>query len=164
MSARLLNWLPSTPVPRPFGLTFWIAIDAVYTGSRARYVDSPDGVYGAGAGENAGELGVSAVQGRWEASARLRYLGPYALVPSNTHRANAETMLNFRLAYRLGAATLYGAAHAHLDAGRLVAEQGTLGLAALHAVALRDRGRPLRRVQAAQAPGGGALVPRGPPG
>ena len=43
-------------------------------------------------------VGVSAVRGAWEASARLRYLGPYPLVPSDTKRAEAEMMLNARLA------------------------------------------------------------------
>lgn len=35
----------------------WLALDAVWTGSRACYVNSPDGVFVTGAVENAGELG-----------------------------------------------------------------------------------------------------------
>ncbi len=58
--------------------------------------------------ESAGELGVSAVKGPWEASARLRYLGPYPLVPSNAQRADSEATLNLRLAYEFGNATVYG--------------------------------------------------------
>jgi len=101
----------------------WLGIDAVYTRSHARYKelqDDPDfidgdPVYGGlqgfnieGGVESAGELGVSGVKGPWEASARLRYLGPYPLVPSGTKRADAEAMLNLRLAYRFGHATIYG--------------------------------------------------------
>ena len=52
--------------------------------------------------QSAGELGVSAVRGHWEASARLRYLGPYPLVPSGTRTAGAETMLNLRAAWKTG--------------------------------------------------------------
>jgi outer membrane receptor protein involved in Fe transport len=101
----------------------WLGIDAVYTHSHARYKelqDDPDFIDGdpvlgglqgfnvEGSVERAGELGVSAVKGPWEASARLRYLGPYPLVPSGTKRADSEMMLNLRLAYRFGHATIYG--------------------------------------------------------
>jgi outer membrane receptor protein involved in Fe transport len=101
----------------------WLGIDAVYTHSHARYKeqqDDPDFVDGdpvlgalqgfnvEGSVESAGELGISAVRGPWEASTRLRYLGPYPLVPSGTRRADSEAMLNLRLAYRFGNATLYG--------------------------------------------------------
>ncbi|MFT3904685.1 MAG: TonB-dependent receptor [Steroidobacteraceae bacterium] len=94
--------------------TDWLGIDAVYTGSNARYKqaqEGEDGLYGyhvEDAVESAGELGVSAVRGKWEASARLRYLGGYALVPSDSQRADAETMVNLRLAYKPGNWTLYG--------------------------------------------------------
>ncbi|MCS6948207.1 MAG: TonB-dependent receptor, partial [Steroidobacteraceae bacterium] len=85
----------------------WLAIDAVYTGSSARYrefKDDPDfvdavaapfyrGRFVEGAIENAGQLGVAAVKGPWEFSARLRYLGAYPLVPSGRLRADEETML-----------------------------------------------------------------------
>lgn len=87
--------------------TDWLGIDAVYTGSKARYVDNPDGVYVEGAVENAGQIGLSAVKDKWEASLRLRYLGEYALTPDNAERAKAETSLNVRGAYTVGRATLY---------------------------------------------------------
>ncbi len=61
-----------------------------------------------GSVESAGELGISAVKNGWEASARVRYLGPYPLVPSGTKRADSEMMLNLRLAYRFGHTTVYG--------------------------------------------------------
>jgi outer membrane receptor protein involved in Fe transport len=101
----------------------WLGIDAVYTASHAHYKelqDDPDYVAGdpvsgslqgyhvEGSVESAGELGVSAVRGAWEVSGRLRYLGPYPLVPSGTKRADAETMLNVRLAYKFGHAQVYG--------------------------------------------------------
>ena len=85
----------------------WLGIDAVYTGSRARYVDNPDGPYVEGSVEHAGQLGVSATKGDWEASLRIRYLGEYALTPDNAHRAKAETSVNLRGAYTVGRATVY---------------------------------------------------------
>ncbi|HEY8519470.1 MAG TPA: TonB-dependent receptor [Gammaproteobacteria bacterium] len=85
----------------------WLGIDAVYTGSRARYVDNPDGPYIEGAVENAGQIGLSAVRDRWEASVRVRYLGEYALVPDNSIRAEHQTTINLRGAYRFGRTTLY---------------------------------------------------------
>jgi outer membrane receptor protein involved in Fe transport len=85
----------------------WLGIDAVYTGSRARYVDNPDGPYIEGSVENAGQIGISAVKDKWEASLRVRYLGEYALVPDNSQRAGAETTVGIRGAYTTGKATWY---------------------------------------------------------
>jgi outer membrane receptor protein involved in Fe transport len=85
----------------------WLGIDAVYTGSRARYVDNPDGPYIEGSVENAGQIGISAVKDKWEASLRVRYLGEYALVPDNSQRAGAETTIGIRGAYTTGKATWY---------------------------------------------------------
>jgi outer membrane receptor protein involved in Fe transport len=85
----------------------WVAIDAVWTGSHARYVDSPDSSYVAGAVENAGELGVSLVQNVWEASLRVRYLGKYPLLEDNSIRADAETGVNLRAAWKPGRFTVY---------------------------------------------------------
>jgi len=87
--------------------TDWLGIDAVYTGSKARYVDNPDGPYIEGSVENAGQLGISAVKDRWEASVRVRYLGPYAMTPDNTQRASPETSVSLRGAYTVGRATWY---------------------------------------------------------
>ena len=88
----------------------WLGIDAVCTGSRARNLDiaAAGGPHVEGAVEHAGEIGVAATRNRWEFSARLRYLGPYALLPDNSQRAQAETMLNLRLAYDFQQITLYG--------------------------------------------------------
>jgi outer membrane receptor protein involved in Fe transport len=108
-------------------VAFWkpiegMGIDAVYTGSSARYRDmqqDPDydpataagralqGFDVEGSMRSAGELGVSMVRGQWEASARLRYLGPYPLVPSGTQQAQAETMVNLRGAWKPGRYTVY---------------------------------------------------------
>ena len=85
----------------------WLGIDAVYTGSRARYVDNPDGPRIEGSLEHAGQLGVSAVKDKWEASLRVRYLGEYALVPDNSQRAEAQTSIGVRGAYTTGRATWY---------------------------------------------------------
>lgn len=88
----------------------WLGIDAVYTGSRARNTD-PDaagGKYVEGGVENAGELGLAATRNGWEFSARLRYLGPYPLLPDNSERAKGEVMLNLRLAREFEKFTLYG--------------------------------------------------------
>ncbi len=91
----------------------WLAIDGVYTGSNARYNDVQDdgGTRIEGSVESAGELGIAAIKGPWEVSARLRYLGGYPLVPNNDSpelNADAETMLNLRLAHTFKHITLYG--------------------------------------------------------
>jgi outer membrane receptor protein involved in Fe transport len=85
----------------------WLGIDAVYTGSRARYVDNPDGPHIEGSVEHSGQIGLSAVKDKWEASLRLRYLGEYALLPDNSQRAAAETSVGIRGAYTAGKATWY---------------------------------------------------------
>lgn len=93
-------------------MAFWrpvpfIGIDAVWTGSHARYVDSPDGNHVAGAVENAGEFGISFVQPKWEASLRVRHLGEYPLIEDNSQRADPETTFNVRGAWKPGLFTLY---------------------------------------------------------
>ena len=85
----------------------WLGVDAVYTGSRARYTDNPDGARIEGSLEHAGQLGISAVKDRWEASLRVRHLGEYALVPDNSRRAEAQTTVGVRGAYTFGRATWY---------------------------------------------------------
>lgn len=85
----------------------WLAIDSVWTGSHARSADSPGAGFIPGAIESAGELGVSAVKNRWEASVRLRYLGPYPLIEDNSLRAQGETMINLRAAWKATHLTVY---------------------------------------------------------
>ncbi len=51
--------------------------------------------------ESAGELGISAVARRsGKSSGRLRYLGPYRCTERQPKRADAEAMVNLRLAYK----------------------------------------------------------------
>ena len=85
----------------------WLGIDAVYTDSQARFVDNPEGEFIDGSLENAGQIGISATRDNWEASLRVRHLGPYALTPDNAHRANSQTTVNVRGAYNFGRVTLY---------------------------------------------------------
>lgn len=86
----------------------WLAFDAVYTCSHARSDDAA-GPYLEGAVEGAGEIGFSIIQGPWEVSARLRYLGPYPLVSDNSQRASADEEVNIRGAYSVGShLQLYG--------------------------------------------------------
>jgi outer membrane receptor protein involved in Fe transport len=80
----------------------WLGLDAVYTGSNARYVDNPDGPYIEGSVEHAAEFGIQAVKDKWEASLRIRYLGEYPLTPDNAHRAGGETTISVRGAYTVG--------------------------------------------------------------
>ncbi|MEY4762413.1 MAG: hypothetical protein RLZZ200_2269 [Pseudomonadota bacterium] len=101
----------------------WLGLDAVYTRSKAKYRErqqDPDFLAGdpvlgllegravEGSVGSAGEFGASAIKGPWEASARLRYLGSYPLVPSGTKTATAEMILNLRIGYRWGRMTAYG--------------------------------------------------------
>ena len=85
----------------------WLGIDAVFTDSQALFVNNPDGRFIDGSLENAGQLGISATRDKWEASLRVRYLGPYALTPDNANRASAQTTVNIRGAYDFGRMTLY---------------------------------------------------------
>ena len=107
-------------------VSFWkpwksIGIDAVYALSEASYnrseadpaydpVSAPtlQGTHVEGSVRSAGELGLSAVRPHWETSVRLRYLGPYPLVPSGLQQAGAETMVNLRTAWKHGRWSVYG--------------------------------------------------------
>jgi outer membrane receptor protein involved in Fe transport len=85
----------------------WLGVDAVFTKSTARFVDNPDGPYVEQAVEQAGQFGVAATRDNWEASMRIRYLGPYALTADNSQRAGGNTGVNFRGAYRFPKLELY---------------------------------------------------------
>lgn len=82
----------------------WLAIDANYTASRARY---RNGDYIPNAFENAAQVGLSAVSDRWEASLRLRHLGPYPLVEDNSERDPGSTVVNLRGAWKGEAVQVY---------------------------------------------------------
>lgn len=78
----------------------WLAVDGVWTVSHAHATNNPGFDHVPGAIENAGELGVSAVQKRWEASVRASRLGPYPLVEDNSLRASPDTIVNLRAAWK----------------------------------------------------------------
>src|SRR5690606_19268967 len=78
----------------------WLAVDAVWTGSDARYVGLPEGEdYVPVALESAGELGVSAIFPEFNAAARLRYLGPHPLIEDNTVPGESTLLVNLRAAW-----------------------------------------------------------------
>jgi outer membrane receptor protein involved in Fe transport len=78
----------------------WLALDAVWTGSEAHYVGLPEGEdFVPGALESSGELGLSAIFPEWNASGRLRYLGPHALIEDNSVRADPTLLFNLRAAW-----------------------------------------------------------------
>jgi len=82
--------------------TSWLAFDAVWTQSHARYVNNPDGNYVPGAVENAGEFGIALVQDRWEGGLRVRHLGEFPLIEDDSERADPETCVNLRGAWKPG--------------------------------------------------------------
>jgi outer membrane receptor protein involved in Fe transport len=86
----------------------WLAIDANWTQSHARYARAPGEDRIPGAVESAGELGVAALYGPWELSARLRHLGPYALIEDNSERATGEQVVNLRAAYSFRKLMVFG--------------------------------------------------------
>ncbi len=78
----------------------WLAVDAVWTGSHSRLVGLPDGEnYVPGALDSAGELGLSAAFRQWNASLRLRYMGPHALIEDNSQRGEPTFLANARVAW-----------------------------------------------------------------
>ena len=82
----------------------WLAIDANYTASHARY---DTGEYIPNAFENAASAGVSFIKGPWEASIRLRHLGPYPLIEDNSQRDKGSNVVNIRGARKFGAFDVY---------------------------------------------------------
>jgi outer membrane receptor protein involved in Fe transport len=98
---------PSNPGRRRgYELTaFWkpdrrLAVDAVWTGSRARYADLPDGEnFVPGALESAGELGLSAIFPDVNGAIRFRYLGPHALIEDDSVRGDDTFLVNLRAAW-----------------------------------------------------------------
>jgi hypothetical protein len=82
----------------------WIALDATYAASHARY---EGGNYIPNAFENAASAGISLVTKKWEASLRLRHLGPYPLTEDNGLRDKGSTIVNARTAYSAGPFQIY---------------------------------------------------------
>ena len=87
--------------------TGWFAVDATYAESDARYVDNPEGKYVEGAVEKAAQLGLTMTRENFDASLRVRYLGPYALDAANSTRGDSLTTANFRGAYHWDSVTLF---------------------------------------------------------
>lgn len=96
----------------------WLGIDAVYTDSKARYTNNPEGDYVEQAVENAAQLGISATRDTWDASLRVRYLGPYALTADNSQRAKSLTTVSLRGARHWGNLTTYAEVTNLLDTDR----------------------------------------------
>ena len=82
----------------------WLAIDANYTASHARY---DNGDYIPNAFENAASVGISAVSDKWEGSLRLRHLGPYPLIEDNSERDPGSTVVNARAARKFANVEVY---------------------------------------------------------
>ena len=85
----------------------WLGLDAVYTASDARYVDASEGAHIEGSIEESAEFGVTATRDVWDASLRMRYLGPYALLADNSDRADSLLSVNLRAARHWQALTVY---------------------------------------------------------
>ena len=83
----------------------WLAIDGNYTASHSRY-DNGDRI--PNAFENAASAGVAVVLAPWEASLRVRHLGPYPLIEDNTARDKGSTVVNLRAARKIGRIEVYG--------------------------------------------------------
>jgi len=90
----------------------WLALDAVWTGSKAHYDGLPAGQdFVPGALESSGELGISAIFPDFNAAARARYLGPHPLIEDNTVRGESTLLVNLRAAWtprRLEGIEVYG--------------------------------------------------------
>lgn len=82
----------------------WLAIDANYTASHARY---NNGDYIPNSFENAASVGVSAVSDKWEGSLRMRHLGPYPLIEDNSQRDPGSTLFNARGARKFANVEVY---------------------------------------------------------
>jgi outer membrane receptor protein involved in Fe transport len=77
----------------------WLSFDAAFTASHARFDDAPGADRVPGALDRTGELGASAIFDEWNASMRVRHLGPHALVEDNSVRSSGTTLVNFRTAW-----------------------------------------------------------------
>ncbi len=90
----------------------WLAIDAVWTGSKAHYIGLPPGEnFVPGVLENSGELGFSAVFPKFNFAGRARYLGPHALIEDDSVRGQSTLLVNLRAAWtpgNMGGFEIYG--------------------------------------------------------
>ncbi len=78
-----------------------VIIDADYAWTRPRFDDDDPADHIPGAIESAASLGITAeLPGGFFAGARLRYLGPAALVEDDSVRSDSTTLLNLQAGYR----------------------------------------------------------------
>lgn len=83
----------------------WLAIDGNYTASHSRY-NNGDRI--PNAFENAASAGAAIILHPWEASVRLRHLGPSPLIEDNSVRDRGSTVVNARAAWKGKRIELYG--------------------------------------------------------
>lgn len=83
----------------------WLALDGNYTASHSRY-DNGDRI--PNAFENAASAGASIVLDPWEASLRVRHLGPSPLIEDNSVRDKGSTVVNARAAWKGKKIEIYG--------------------------------------------------------
>ena len=83
----------------------WLALDGNYTASRSRYTN---GERIPNAFENAASAGVAIVLHPWEASIRMRHLGPSPLIEDNSVRDSGSTVVNARAAWKSKRVEIYG--------------------------------------------------------
>jgi outer membrane receptor protein involved in Fe transport len=87
---------------RPFS---WLAMDGSYVASHSRYRNGdrvPNAV------ENTASAGAAIVLDPWEASLRVRHLGPYPLIEDNSVRDKGSTVVNARAAWKGRNIQIYG--------------------------------------------------------
>lgn len=75
----------------------WLALDGNYTASHSRY---GNGDRIPNAFENAASAGAAIVLAPWEASIRVRHLGPSPLIEDNSVRDKGSTIVNARAAWK----------------------------------------------------------------
>lgn len=83
----------------------WLALDGNYTANHSRY-DNGDRI--PNAFENAASAGAAIVLDPWEASLRVRHLGPYPLLEDNSVRDHGSTVFNARTAWKGRKVEIYG--------------------------------------------------------
>ena len=83
----------------------WLAFDGNYTASHSRY---DNGAHIPNAFKNAASAGAALVLDPWEASIRLRHLGPSPLIDDNSVRDSGSTVVNARAAWKGKRVQLYG--------------------------------------------------------
>ena len=75
----------------------WLAFDGNYTASHSRYTN---GDHIPNAFKNAASAGAAIVLDPWEASIRVRHLGPSPLIEDNSLRDSGSTVVNARAAWK----------------------------------------------------------------